>query len=136
MSMDSLDICRALDWYRTYLSAERGLSKRDIHLRVGWIEHFCDSLPRSRVAVSDITVREVVLYFADQSGDFQKPLEWYSRYKALESFWDDMVDADLLETNMIKGIYDDSDVEPYDEADAVVRAPTVPVNWSRAETVY
>ena len=136
MSVDSFDVCRALEWYKSYLSSECELPKREISCRLNWIEHFCNSLPRRTLTVDEISVREVVVYFADQSSQFQKPLEWYLRYKALESFWDDMVDAKLLKQNSIKGIYDDTDIEPYDEENAVVNAPSIPVNWSRAETVY
>lgn len=136
MSVDSFDVCKALEWYKSYLSSECELSKREISLRLSWIEHFCNSLPRRTLTIEEISVREVVVYFADQSGEFQKPLEWYLRYKALESFWDDMVAADMLKQNSIKGIYDDTDIEPYDEENAVVSAPSIPVNWSRAETVY
>ena len=136
MSVDSLEVCRALEWYKVYLSSERDLPKREISRRLRWIEHFCDSLPRRALTIDEITVREIVVYFADQSHRFQKPLEWYLRYKTLEAFWDDMVEAEVLKNNSIKGIYDDTDIEPYDEDDAVVNAPAIPVNWSRAETVY
>ena len=136
MSVESVDVSAALEWYKVYLSSERDMPKIEITQRLRWIEHFCNSLPKRALSVDDITVREIVLYFADQSHQFQKPLEWYLRYKTLESFWDDMVTANLLKNNSIKGIYDDSDVEPYDEDATVVDAPSTPVNWSRAETLY
>jgi len=136
MSVESFDVGAALEWYKVYLSSECDMPKTEISRRLRWIEHFCDALPKRALSVDEITVREIVLYFADQSHQFQKPLEWYLRYKTLESFWDDMVTANLLKNNSIKGIYDDSDVEPYDEDATVVDAPPTPVNWSRAETLY
>ena len=36
-----------------------------------------------------------------------------------------MVAADMLKQNSIKGIYDDTDIEPYDEENAVVSAPSI-----------
>lgn len=136
MSVGSLDICAALGWYRSYMTTKRRLSKREHQRRIAWIEHFCESLPRRILAINDISVRDIVVYFADQAESFQKPLEWYSRYKAIESFWDDMVEAKLLEYNGLKGIYDDTDIEPYYQEDSSLRAPLVPVNWSRAESVF
>lgn len=135
MSTDRMDICAALHWYRAHLVAKRRISKKDLQCRIDWIEHFCGALPRRNLAIEEISVRDVVIYFANQAESFQKPLEWYSRYKAIESFWDDMVEARLLESNGLKGIYDDSDIEPYYQQEAQ-RMPVVPVNWSRVETVY
>ena len=136
MSMGSMDICGALEWYRTYLVSRRGVAKRDLQRKIQWLEHFCEALPRKTVSIENIGVRDVVVYFADQSMSFKKPLEWYSRYKVIETFWDDMVTAKILEYNVLKGIYDDTDVEPYVQENPSDRIPMVPVNWSRVESLF
>ena len=133
--MQSLDLFAAVDWYRTFLQHKRGLPRREAVLRIEWIEHFCECLPRRGVSIGQISVRDVVVYFADQADAFGKPLEWYSRYKAIESFLDDMVEARLLDANHIKGIYDDTDIEPYYHEDPAFHTPAIPVNWSRVETI-
>ena len=133
LAREHLNLDAAVDWYRSYLNAKRGVARREAQRRMVWIEHFCECLPRRCLAVGQVSVRDVVVYFADHADYFEKPMEWYSRYKALESFWDDMVEARLLEANGIKGIYDDTDIEPYYQEDPTMRAQFTPVNWSRAE---
>ena len=67
---------------------------------------------------------------------FDKPYEWYSRYKAIEGFCDDLVETEQLASNKLKGIYDDGDVEPYNAQEPVYKVPAVPVNWARIESVF
>jgi hypothetical protein len=87
----------------------------------------------NRKTIYEISVRDVVLYFAEWSERFESPAEWYDRYKVLERFFDDLVDMRVLETNPIKGIYDDTDIEPDLAEDTEPAESLAPVNWLRQD---
>jgi hypothetical protein len=97
-----------------------------------WIREFSECLP-NRPEPTEVTVRDVVLYFAEHCDEFDDSVEWYYRYKAIESFFEEMTRTFGLPTNQIRGLYDESDLEP----DLLERFPprgrVAPVNWSREE---
>ena len=97
-----------------------------------WIREFGESLPK-RVRPDGVTVRDVVLYFAEHCDDFADPVEWYYRYKAIESFFEEMSRTFDLASNQIKGLYDESDIEPELLERIPSRVRLAPVNWSREE---
>ncbi len=135
MVLRASEMQAAVDWYRGFLVDRRQLARIEVSARIEWIEEFCEFASRRRT-MSEVTVRDVVCYFAEKSDMFDKPYEWYSRYKAIECFCDDLVEAEQLPANRIKGIYDDGDVEPYNAGEPMHRVPVVPVNWSRIESVF
>lgn len=135
MAMREPELLAAVGWYRTYLVDQRRLARGEISTRLEWIEDFCDFVARRRT-MDEVMVRDVVCYFAEKSDKFDKPYEWYARYKVIECFCDDLVEAERLTANKLKGIYDDGDVEPYNPQEPMYRVPAMPVNWSRIESVF
>lgn len=135
MALTAPELRATVDWYRNYLLGQRLLARAEISTRLEWIEDFCEFVARRRT-MDEVMVRDVVCYFAEKSDRFEKPFEWYARYKVIESFCDDLVEAEQLSSNKLKGIYDDGDVEPYDAQEPVYRVPALPVNWSRIESVF
>lgn len=135
MAMRAPELPSAIGWYRTFLLEQRRFTRGEISTRLEWIEDFCNFAARRRT-VDEVMVRDVVCYFAEKADMFDKPYEWYSRYKAIEGFCDDLVETEQLASNKLKGIYDDGDVEPYNAQEPVYKVPAVPVNWSRIESVF
>ncbi len=120
----------ALSWYSAQLAEGRRMPAAEARRQLEWLREFSDALPR-RVHPTDVGQRDVILYFAEHCDDFGDPLEWYYRYKVIENFYEDMTVAFGLPTNQIKGLYDESDLDP----DLLSRIPErprmAPVNWSR-----
>ena len=78
---------------------------------VTWIRDFGQTLS-SRTRPEDVTVRDVVLYFADRCDEFEEGCEWFYRYKAIEGFYDELSREFSLPANQIRGLYDESDLDP------------------------
>ncbi len=131
----SLRITMASDWYKAYLVENKVVSGAELVERVSWIGEFCSYVSR-RNDIEFVTVRDVVCYFADHTDSFGNAYEWYARYKTIEAFCDALVASGRLPSNHLRGVYDDSDVEPFSVGQEDLAVPAVPVNWSRVETVY
>ena len=86
-----------------------------------------------RMDPTNVGQREVVLYFAEHCDDFGDPVEWYYRYKAIETFYEDMTSELALPSNQIKGLYDESDLDPELLRRIPDRPRMAPVDWSRDE---
>ena len=128
----STDVDAVLRIYTSYLANQRRLSRTETGKRIKWLKEFsrCMCLRKN---IHDISVRDVVLYFAEWAEKFEDPEEWYDRYKVLERFFDDLVEMQVLESNQIKGIYDDTDIEPDLTDDAGPAESVAPVNWMRQD---
>ena len=98
--------------------------------RIRWLKEFGHYVC-IRKTIYEISVRDVVIYFAEWAEKFEDPGEWYDRYKVLERFFDDLVDMRHLDSNQIKGIYDDTDFEPDLTDDEGPFESLEPVNWLR-----
>ncbi len=121
-----------LEWYGNRLSRRRRMARSDARKHVRWIREFGESLP-NRTGPTEVTVRDVVLYFAERCDEFSDPVEWYHRYKAIETFFEEMTREFDLTTNQIRGLYDESDLEPSIIEDLPSSERFAPVNWSREE---
>ncbi len=128
----STDVDSVLSIYNSYLANQKRLSRTETGKRIKWLRDFSRCMC-ARKTIYDISVRDVVIYFAEWAEKFEDPDEWYDRYKVLERFFDDLVDMQYLETNQIKGIYDDTDIEPELTDDAGPSESLVPVNWMRQD---
>ncbi len=121
-----------LEWYGDRLNRRRRLPRSDARLHVRWIREFGESLP-NRISPTHVTVRDVVLYFAERCDEFSDPIEWYHRYKAIETFFEEMTREFDLTANQIRGLYDESDLEPSLTENLPSSERFAPVNWSREE---
>ena len=128
----STDVDAVLRIYTSYLANQRRLSRTETGKRIRWLREFGLSMC-NRKTIYEISVRDVVIYFAEWSEKFENPAEWYDRYKVLERFFDDLVDMQVLESNQIKGIYDDTDIEPDLAEDTEPSESLAPVNWLRQD---
>ncbi|MBM4436959.1 MAG: hypothetical protein FJ029_06925 [Actinobacteria bacterium] len=122
----------ALAWYADHVSKRRRLTGVDAGRQLAWIREFCASFPR-RAGPTEVTQRDVVVYFAERCDRFAEPLEWYYRYKAVETFYDEMSRTFALPVNHIRGLYDESDLAPELQRRIPMRDRLVPVNWSRKD---
>ncbi len=125
----------AAKWYRSYLTSKQRYSQQEIERRVGWVDDFCRSFPQSR-SIGDISVRDVVCYFARRSGNYERPYEWFTRYQVIETFCDALVEQNFLPDNHLKSIFDDSDVEPFDPQQEPIQVEISNVDWSRSDSVF
>ena len=132
MALDCASFHTALEWYATRLTAKRRFPAAEAQRQVRWIRQFSECLPK-QLGPTEVSVRDVVLYFADHCDNFAEPVEWYYRYKALESFFEDLTREFSLPSNQIRGLYDDSDLEPELLQRMNTRHRFAPVNWSREE---
>ena len=132
MAPDCASFHTALEWYATRLAAKRRFPAAEAQRQVRWIRQFSECLPK-QVGPTEVSVRDVVLYFAEQCDNFGEPVEWYYRYKALESFFEELTREFSLASNQIRGLYDDSDLEPELLERMTQRHRFAPVNWSREE---
>ena len=128
----STDVDSVLRIYNSYLATQRRLSRTETGKRIRWLREFGHSMC-ARKTIYDISVRDVVIYFAEWAEKFEDPDEWYDRYKVLERFFDDLVDMQFIESNQIKGIYDDTDIEPDLTDDSGPAESLAPVNWMRQD---
>ncbi len=128
----STDVESVLRVYTSYLANQRKLSRTETGRRIKWLKDFSRTMC-ARKSIDDVSVRDVVIYFAEWAEKFENPAEWYDRYKVLERFFDDLVEMRFLETNQIKGIYDDTDIEPELADDAGPSESLEPVNWMRQD---
>ncbi len=128
----STDVDSVLGVYTSYLANQRRLSRTETGKRITWLKEFGHYMC-ARKTIYEISVRDVVTYFAEWAERFEDPLEWYDRYKVLERFFDDLVDMQVLESNQIKGIYDDTDIEPELTDDDEPSESLAPVNWMRQD---
>ncbi len=99
---------------------------------VTWIRDFGRTLS-SRTRPEDVTVRDVVLYFADRCDEFEEGCEWFYRYKAIEGFYDELSREFSLPANQIRGLYDESDLDPALVERIPTRQRVAPVDWSRKD---
>ena len=106
----SINAAGAAKWYRSYLLSKQRYSNEEIERRVGWVDDFCRSVPHNRT-IGEVSVRDVVCYFARRSGNYDKPYEWFTRYQVIETFCDALVEQKFLSDNHLKSIFDDTDVE-------------------------
>ena len=128
----STDVESVLRIYNSYLANQKRLSRTETGRRIKWLREFSRSMC-ARKTIYEISVRDVVIYFAEWAEKFEDPDEWYDRYKVLERFFDDLVDMQVLESNEIKGIYDDTDIEPDLVEDTEPAESLAPVNWMRQD---
>ena len=99
------------------------------------VEGFQAAVGRLREEMGRVIVgqREVILYFAEHCDEFSDSVEWYHRYKAIETFYEDMASELGLPSNQIKGLYDENDIDPDQLNQIADRPPPSPVDWSRDE---
>ena len=128
----SVDVDSVLSVYTSYLANQKRLSRTETGRRIRWLKEFSQYMC-ARKTIHDISVRDVVIYFAEWAERFEDPDEWYDRYKVLERFFDDLVDMQVIESNHIKGIYDDTDIEPELTDDSGPSESLSPVNWLRQD---
>ena len=128
----STDVESVLRIYTSYLANQRRLSRTETGRRIRWLKEFGHYVC-IRKTIYEISVRDVVIYFAEWAEKFEDPGEWYDRYKVLERFFDDLVDMRHLDSNQIKGIYDDTDFEPDLADDEEPFESLEPVNWLRKD---
>jgi uncharacterized membrane protein len=128
----STDVDSVLQIYTSYLTGQKRLSRTETGRRIKWLKEFGLSVC-ARKTIYDTSVRDIVIYFAEWAEKFEDPDEWYDRYKVIERFFDDLVDMQVLETNPVKGIYDDTDIEPDLTEDAGPSESLAPVNWLRQD---
>lgn len=122
----------ALAWYADHLTVRRRFSSTDVRQQLGWLKEFAAAFPRRR-GPTDVTIRDVVCYFAERCDEFPDTVEWYRRYKAIEAFYDEITRVFALPSNHIKGLYDESDLEPDLLRRIPIRDRLAPVNWSRED---
>ena len=132
MAAECANFRTALAWYTEQLSRRRRLPARDVRRQISWIDDFRTCLPR-RTSPIDVSVRDIVLYFADHCDAFDDPVEWFHRYKAIESFYEEMTREFNLPSNQIRGLYDESDLDPELLTHMPTRPSFAPVDWSREE---
>ena len=122
----------ALTWYSGELVRRRRCPPAEAQRQLEWLREFGESFPQ-RVDPANVGQREVIIYFAEHCDDFADPVEWYYRYKAIETFYEDMTSEFGLPSNQIKGLYDESDLEPELLAQIPESPRAEPVAWSREE---
>ena len=122
----------ALEWYAEELAGKRQLPAAKTREVVMWIRDFGRAIP-GRTRPEDVTVRDVVMYFAEHCEEFQDGSEWYYRYKAIEGFYDELSRQFSLAPNQIRGLYDESDLDPALVESMPRRQRVEPVNWSRKD---
>ena len=132
MAAECASFQTALGWYSEQLMNRRRLASAEANRQIQRIEEFRDCLPR-RVGPMDVSVRDIVTYFADHCDDFSDTIEWFHRYKAIESFYEEMTREFDLPSNQIKGLYDESDLEPELLVSMAATPGFAPVDWTREE---
>ncbi len=132
MAAECASFRTALEWYTEQLTARRRMGMSEASRQIRWIEDFRHCLPR-RISPTEVSVRDIVMYFANHCDEFTDTVEWFHRYKAIESFYEEMTREFDLPSNQIKGLYDESDLDP----ELLIRmkaTPTfAPVDWTREE---
>lgn len=130
MASDCSTFNSALSWYSGQLTRNRRFPPAEVKRHLKWLREFGESFPQ-RMDPANIGQREVVLYFAEHCDDFGDPVEWYYRYKAIETFYEDMSSELDIPNNQIKGLYDESDLDPELLERIPDRPRMAPVDWSR-----
>ena len=130
MASDCSSFHSALDWYSGQLLRRRRFPPAEVRRQLKWLRDFGDSFPQ-RVEPAHVGQREVILYFAEHCDEFSDSVEWYHRYKAIETFYEDMASEFGLPSNQIKGLYDENDIDPDQLNQIADRPPPSPVDWSR-----
>jgi len=131
----STDVESILSIYTSYLARQKKVPKSEAGKRIQWLRDFSHALGK-RKSIHEISTRDVVTYFAEWAPRFADPCEWYERYKVLEKFFDDLVEMRMIEQNRIKGLYDDTDIEPDLLTNCGPTEVITPVNWSRQDAIY
>lgn len=132
MAAECASFRTALEWYSDQLTTRRRMPSREARQQICWIEDFRDCLPRL-TGPTDVSVRDIVMYFANHCDDFTDAIEWFHRYKAIESFYEEMTREFDLPSNHIKGLYDESDLDPELLVTMKATQAFAPVDWSRED---
>ncbi len=132
MAAECASFMTALEWYSGQLTTRRRLPSGEASRQIRWIKDFRDCLPR-RISPAEVSVRDIVMYFADHCDEFTDTVEWFHRYKAIEAFYEEMTREFDLPSNQIKGLYDESDLDPEIVMRMKATPQFAPVDWTREE---